>query len=174
MGASNAGKSTLALAIARKQARKQGCKQARKQGCEVIHLDRLRHLPHTDWQHRPDAEFAALHEAAVHENCWIMDGNYSSLLPQRLARATGVILLTANKWLRIARYLKRTIRNSRDRAGHLEGAQDSLKWGMVDWVLFKSGQRIPDYAAAIRKSGKPLVLCRSTRELRALYRHWDL
>ena len=41
LGPSNSGKSTLADAI------------AAKQGLEPIHLDRLYHLPHTDWQPRP-------------------------------------------------------------------------------------------------------------------------
>lgn len=37
MGPSNSGKSTLAEAV------------GRAQSLEVVHLDRLHHLPHTDW-----------------------------------------------------------------------------------------------------------------------------
>ena len=92
LGPSNSGKSTLADAI------------AAKQGLEPIHLDRLYHLPHTDWQPRPAGEFLTLHDAAIAGERWVMDGNYSSCLPQRLARATGLILLDLSTplslWLR--------------------------------------------------------------------------
>ena len=37
-----------------------------------------------------------------------MDGNYSSCLPQRLARATGLILLDLSTPLSLWRYARRT------------------------------------------------------------------
>jgi energy-coupling factor transporter ATP-binding protein EcfA2 len=75
MGPSNSGKSTLAEAI------------ARAQGLETIHLDQLHHLPHTDWVPRTANEFAALHDAAILGARWVIEGNYSRLLPQRLGLA---------------------------------------------------------------------------------------
>ena len=96
LGPSNSGKSTLADAI------------AAKQGLEPIHLDRLYHLPHTDWQPRPAGEFLTLHDAAIAGERWVMDGNYSSCLPQRLARATGLILLDLSTPLSLWRYARRT------------------------------------------------------------------
>ena len=71
-GPSNSGKSTLADAI------------ARKRGSKAIHLDQLHHLPHTNWQIRPADEFVALHDQAINGDKWVMDGNYSNCLPQRL------------------------------------------------------------------------------------------
>ena len=53
MGPSNSGKSTLAGAI------------GRAKGLEVVHLDRLRHVPDTDWVPRPPDAFAALHDRAI-------------------------------------------------------------------------------------------------------------
>lgn len=50
---SNSGKSTLADAV------------WRARGLAPVHLDRLRHLPQTDWVPRPADEFAALHDTAV-------------------------------------------------------------------------------------------------------------
>ncbi|PHM71881.1 GTPase [Xenorhabdus kozodoii] len=81
MGPSNSGKSTLANAI------------SRKSNLKAIHLDLLFHLPHTDWQERPIDEFISLHEMAIKEDNWVIDGNYRKYLSQRLSRATGVILL---------------------------------------------------------------------------------
>ncbi|TPW33060.1 AAA family ATPase [Martelella alba] len=162
LGPSNAGKSTLAVAL------------SRKLDLRVIHLDQLRHLPHTDWQQRSDDEFAALHDAAILGDRWIIEGNYTRLMPQRLDRATGAILLTSSRWLRLWRYFKRTLINRADRAGHLDGAKDSVKWAMIDWVMVKSRNSDKRYAAILHDSGMPLVECRSARALAALYRDWDL
>lgn len=162
LGPSNAGKSTLAVAL------------AEKLGLPAVHLDRFSHLPNTDWKPRPEAEFAALHDAAILEERWVMEGNYSRLMPQRFARATGAILVTSGTWLRFARYLKRTLRNNAARAGHLEGARDSIKCEMVQWILFRTRGSAAKYAAVIRASGLPAVECRTARDLAALYRAWDL
>lgn len=78
MGPSNSGKSSLAAAISR------AC------GLPPIHLDQLQYQPHTDWQPRPNEEFIALHDAAILGERWVIDGNYSRCLPQRLGRATGI------------------------------------------------------------------------------------
>src|SRR5690349_4838405 len=85
-GPSNSGKSTLAAAL------------GRKLGIDVVHLDLLRHLPNTNWVQRPDDEFARLHDEAIRGAGWAMDGNYSRLMPGRRERATGIILLSDNRW----------------------------------------------------------------------------
>ncbi len=162
LGPSNAGKSTLAVAL------------SEKLGVPPVHLDQLQHLPNTDWQPRPEAEFAALHDAAILEDGWVMEGNYSRLMPQRLARATGVILVTSSPWLRIARYFRRTLANRSDRAGHLEGAQDSVKWAMIHWILVKTRNSDAKYAEVVRGSGLPAVECHTAGALNTLYKDWDL
>jgi hypothetical protein len=59
-----------------------------------------------------------------------MDGNYSRCLPQRLARATGFILLDTSTATSLLRYLRRSW-FERDRLGGLEGGKDSVKWEMI-------------------------------------------
>lgn len=83
----------------------------------AIHLDQLQHLPDTDWEPRPEAEFRCLHDAAILGEAWIIDGNYSRLMPQRIARATGIVLLNDRRWANFARYLRRTL-FQKARAGH--------------------------------------------------------
>jgi len=95
MGPSNSGKSTLAYAIG----------QARDM--QVVHLDQLHHLPNTDWSLRPPDEFARLHDEAIMGSRWIVERNYSRLIPQRLERATGFILLDASTTVSLYRYLQR-------------------------------------------------------------------
>lgn len=162
LGPSNAGKSTLAVAI------------SHRMSIPVIHLDQLRHLPNTDWRQRPEAEFAALHDAAILQDRWIIEGNYSRLMPQRFDRATGAILITSNRWLRLSRYLRRTLFNRSDHEGHLEGAIDGVKWAMINWIIVKTPNNSAKYSKMIRASGLPAVECNTAAALKALYQAWDL
>jgi adenylate kinase family enzyme len=160
-GTSNTGKSTLALAI------------SDKLGLPVVHLDRLRFRPGTDWQQRPDEEFRALHDEAVLPDRWIFEGNYTSLMPKRIERATGIILLRDNRWANFGRYLWRTVMQ-KDRAGNLEGNRDSLKWDMVTWVLLRAPRNVARYSTMLPATGLPYVEIASMRRLREVYRAWDL
>lgn len=162
LGPSNAGKSTLAVAI------------SNKLSLPIVHLDQLHHLPNTDWQARPEAEFKALHDKAISSDRWVMDGNYSRLMPPRLGRATGAILLTSNSWLRLARYMKRSLSGPTARAGSLAGGPQYLKWEMIDWIVFKTPRNNAKYAKMIDKVTIPAIGCSTLRDLKALYRRWDL
>ena len=161
LGPSNSGKSTLAVSIARKQA------------MIAVHLDQLRHIPNTNWQERPNADFAQLHDAAILKDSWVMDGNYSALMPQRLERATGLIALNSNLWLRYLRYVKRTLRNNQARAGHLEGGADHLSWNMTRWIFQTRNNGVRN-ARILKDTGKPSVACHTAKELHALYKFWNL
>lgn len=160
-GPSNSGKSTLCAAV------------ARELGIEAIHLDLLRHQPGTNWVERPDEEFWTLHDEAITRERWVMDGNYSSLMPPRLARATGVILLYDHHWANFRRYLWRTL-FQKDRVGALPGNRDSIKWQMVHWILFVQPKRIASDQARVRAAGLPLVEISSMQALQRLYGAWRL
>ena len=125
MGPSGSGKSTLATMI------------GRTRGLPPVHLDQLYHLPNTDWQARPSEEFVALHDDAIRRESWVMDGNYSRCLPQRLARATGFILLDVPVATSLLRYLRRSW-FERDRLGALEGGRDGVRWAMIRHVAVTS------------------------------------
>ena len=160
LGPTNSGKSTLAETL------------GARLGVPAIHLDQLRHLPNTDWKQRPDAEFAALHDAAIAEPAWVMDGSYSALMPQRLARTTGIIVLDDTLALRTLRYLRRCLSGT-PRAGGLEGGRDSVKWEMLAW-LWKTRDKAEGTRERVRTSGLPHVFCNNRRELGALYEAWEL
>ena len=152
MGPSNSGKSTLAEAI------------ARSRGLPPIHLDQLHHLPNTDWEPRPEEEFIALHDAAIAAPHWVMDGNYSRCLPQRLARATGYILLDVPTATSLLRYLRRCW-FKRDRKGALEGGQDSVKWSMIRNIAVSTRANRRAYQAVFAQLDLPKVELVGTRDL---------
>lgn len=160
-GPSNAGKSTLTAAI------------AAHIGAEAIFLDILRHQPHTDWVMRPQAEFEAAHAAAIEGERWVIEGNYMSLLPQRVSRATGIILLGTDRWTAFGRYLRRTL-FEHQRHGMLAGAQDSLKWDMINFILIEQPRKRQRDIALLRATGLPMVQFDSMKELQAAYTAWGL
>ncbi len=160
LGPSSSGKSTLAQAL------------SRRLSVPAIHLDQLRHLPETDWQERPDAEFHSLHDAAILQPEWVMDGSYSVLMPQRLARATGMIVVDDHYVKRFGRYFWRSTLQRR-RAGGLEGNRDSIKWAMISWI-WKTRYHSAKARQRAVESGLPYVFCHSMNELKTLYRQWGL
>ncbi|NUU05146.1 hypothetical protein [Leifsonia sp. C5G2] len=123
IGQSGAGKSTLAAAI------------GRRTGLPVVHLDQYRHVPGSQWQLRSDDEFAELHDAAIRSERWVIEGNYSKLMPQRLKRATGLIVLDISTAASLARYVRRTLRPASRRIGGLDGTRDRLSWAMIEYIL---------------------------------------
>ncbi|OEO29492.1 AAA family ATPase [Devosia insulae DS-56] len=160
LGPTNSGKSTLAAAM------------ARKLDIPAIHLDRLQHLPNTNWQVRPEEEFAALHDQVILERSWIIDGGYSRLAPQRVRRATGIVVIDASLVTRYRRYFYRTL-FQRSRAGALDGEQDSLSWMMLRW-LWKSRNAAAKYRQLAVASGLPHVFAGNAEELNRLYALWNL
>lgn len=160
MGPTNSGKSTLARAI------------AGKLGVEPIYLDQLKHLPNTNWKQRTDEDFAALHDEAILADGWVMEGNYSNLLPQRIARATGAIVMTDILARRFWRYVWRST-VQKNRAGALEGQQDSIKWSMIKW-LWHTRNSVSKYRDLARASGLPHIFVDNQRQLDALYATWNL
>lgn len=161
LGPSNSGKSTLAAAI------------AAKLGLPAVHLDQLHHLPGTDWQPRPTAAFVALHDAAIAGDSWVMDGNYSACLPQRLGRATGMILLDISAPASLLRYFRRTL-FERQRVGTLEGGLDSVKWLMIHHIAVVSPKNRRRYAAMFDGIGLPKVRLASIGAINRAYRAWNL
>lgn len=157
MGPSNSGKSTLAAAI------------GRARGLTPIHLDLLYHLPNTDWQPRPDDEFIALHDAALAGAHWVIDGNYSRCLPQRLARATGFILLDTPTAASLWRYFRRTW-FERDRPGGLAGGRDSVKWQMIRHIAVTTRANRRRYKTMFAEIGLPKIRLATGRQIARFYR----
>lgn len=156
LGPSNSGKSTLAAVIGRARC------------IEVIHLDRLYHLPHTDWQPRPQDEFIALHDEALSGESWVMDGNYTRCLPQRLARATGVILLDTSTATSLLRYLRRSW-FERVRFGGLDGGKDSVKWEMLRYITVTTPENRRRYKETFEGINLPKIRLSTAREIARFY-----
>jgi adenylate kinase family enzyme len=157
MGPSSSGKSTLAHAI------------GDAKDLPVVHLDQLRHVPGSRWQLRADDDFAALHDEAVRGEGWVIEGSYSSLLPPRLARATGFILFDSAAALGVVRYLRRTW-SHRVRIGGLDGTEDRFSWEMIRYILGTGRANQRGYRALYSELAVPKVMLSNRAELGRFYR----
>lgn len=157
LGPSNSGKSTLAAAI------------ERRRGLPAVHLDLLFHQPHTDWRPRPEAEFLRLHDQAIRQERWVMEGNYTRCLEARLQRATGFILLDASTPLSLLRYLRRTW-FEHDRHGALPGARDSVKWSMLHHIAIATPPKRRAHALLFDGLDLPRIRLTTPAALTAFHR----
>jgi len=156
MGPSNSGKSTLAAAIGAARC------------VPVVHLDQYRHRPATQWEVRPDDEFRELHDAAIAGDRWVIDGNYSALLPQRLGRASGLILLDANLVASLTRYVRRSS-GATKRVGGLDGVTDRVSWEMIRFILGPGQANRRRYRETFDQSQIPKVFLANRRALERFY-----
>ncbi|WP_338883538.1 GTPase [Xenorhabdus sp. TH1] len=161
MGPSNSGKSTLANAI------------SRKRNLKVIHLDQLFHLPNTNWQERPVDEFISLHDMAIKEDSWVIDGNYRKCLSQRLSRATGLILLDVSTPSSLLRYVNRTLLQC-NRYGGLEGNRDSIKWKMIHHITVVTPKSRKRYAELFEQLTILKIKLTSIKEIKDQFDKWEL
>lgn len=157
MGPSNSGKSTLAAAI------------EASRGLPAIHLDQLHHQPGTDWVPRAYDDFVALHDAAIAGGCWVIEGNYSRCLPQRLKRATGMILLETSTLVSLWRYVRRCW-FERDRIGGLEGGRDSVKWQMLHHIAVVTPRNRKRYRELLADIAPPTMVLAKPGDLERFYR----
>jgi adenylate kinase family enzyme len=101
-------------------------------GIPVTHLDVV-YYDH-EWNKLPQEKFAAIQENLVAEPRWIIDGNYASTLPIRLAAADTVILLDLSAVTCLWGIARRRIRH---RGGQHDqaGVYDRITWQFLRYVV---------------------------------------
>src|SRR6187402_354163 len=115
IGSPGSGKSTMARAL------------AARTGLPLVHLDQIYWQP--DWVERDKAEWLATLTAALAEPRWIIEGNYSSSLAQRLAAADTAVLLDVPTWRCLWRITKRvSTYRGRVRPDMAEGCPERFDW----------------------------------------------
>lgn len=125
LGYSGAGKSTLARQL------------GGLYHLPVLHLDTVQFLP--GWKERPADESRRLVRRFMEENdCWVIDGNYSSFYQlQRLQQAGMIIILNYSRlaclWYALRRYQKN---KGRTRADMTPGCPEKLDAAFIRWILW--------------------------------------
>ena len=121
LGCPGSGKSTLAMAL------------GKKTGLPVVHGDKL--FWHSGWVESTKEEIDEKLTAAAGEKNWIIDGNYTRTLPQRLERCDTVIYLDLPRRVCMFSIFKRFITNiGKVRPDMPEGCPEGLDWEFICWV----------------------------------------
>lgn len=161
IGSSGSGKTTLGRAL------------ARRLSVTFVELDAIFHQP--GWQELPLAEFQARVSDVAAGDTWVIDGNYGSVRPIVLARATTVVWLDLPKrvvmrqvvWRSVARAVtrKELWNGNKERASTWVRASHPIRWS---WSNFER-KRIEYSArfASVEYRHLDLVRLRTRGEVKA-------
>jgi adenylate kinase family enzyme len=159
IGPLGAGKSTLAL------------KLGRLLGITVHHLDWL--YWGDAWTATPPSEWQALLDRIVAGESWIIDGNFTSSLPERLAAADTVIYLDMPRFTSTIRATKRRILHRWRRApGMPGGPRPMFNVQLFRWIWEFPSQHRPYLLGQLRQpsvADKTIIL-RGRRDVRRFIR----
>lgn len=115
-------------------------------GLPVVHLDAVYY--DAAWRPLPPDAFAARQTALVAEPRWVMDGNYASTLPIRLAAADCVIFLDLSPAACLWGILRRRLRYRGGQHG-ADGVYDRITWGFLRYVWTYRARMAPRVRALI-------------------------
>ena len=149
IGSPGSGKSTLSHSL------------ADGTGLPLYHLDRLFWL--AGWIERDRAAGLAELERVLARDRWIIDGNYGSSLPLRIARADTVIWLDYPTRICLVRALRRWAQyRGRTRPDMTEGCPERLDGAFLFYILeFRRSWRkrnaaaLADFGGKVRRFASP-------------------
>lgn len=159
IGPLGAGKSTLAV------------KLGRLLGIPVHHLDWL--YWGDTWTPTPPAEWQALLGRLVEGQSWIIDGNFTSSLPERLAAADTVIYLDLPPLTATIRAVRRRILHRwRRTPGVPGGSRPMFNAQLFRWIWAFPSQHRPHLLGQLRQPSfaHKTIILRSPREVRRFVR----
>lgn len=102
-----------------------------------------------------------------------MYGNYAACRPQRIARATGVILMDTPVVPNLLRYVRRTLLET-NRTGTVEGAAERIGLSMIQHILIGQPRRQHSLRKTVRQDPIPRLRITSMRSLNQRYARWGL
>lgn len=154
IGSPGSGKSTLARAL------------AAREELPLTHLDRLYWAP--GWQEIDKPTWLARLDAALAGPRWIIEGNYSSTLERRLARADRVLLLDLSPFRCTWRILRRTLTHyGKVRPDMAEGCPERFSLSFLWYVLSFRLLVLPRALDKLERFGGEVVWLGTPREIAA-------
>lgn len=141
IGCSAAGKSTVARRL------------GEILGIEVIHMDKEMWKPGCRLS-EPEEEKEKT-EALLKKDRWIIDGNYTVSLPQRLERADTVVMIDFPRWLCLVRAFKRLFTHfGKTRPDMAHGCPEQFNWAFLKWIWRYPQDERPELIRQLNAHGK--------------------
>jgi adenylate kinase family enzyme len=159
IGPLGAGKSTLALAL------------GRLLGIPVHHLDWL--YWGDTWTPTPPAEWKGVLDQIVAGESWIIDGNFTSSLPQRLAAADTVIYLDFPPLTSTIRATRRRLLHRWRRAPGVPGGRRPMfDLQLFRWIWAFPSQNRPYLLGQLRQASvaEKTIILRNQRDVKRFIR----
>ena len=155
IGCSGSGKSTLARAL------------KDKLGLPVVHLDQLWWQP--GWEHVSREKFDERLDLALTMDRWIIDGNFSRTMPQRLGRCDTVIYLDFSRRECLLGLAQRLAGNwGKVRPDMVPGCPERFDWEFVKWIWnFNRNNRSRNYAWLDQAKQAKIIVLKNRREVDA-------
>jgi adenylate kinase family enzyme len=151
IGCGGSGKSTLARQL------------GEKLKLPVVHLDQLFWRP--GWVSISKDVFDRVHEAALAEEKWIMDGNFDRTIPRRLERCDTVIYLDFSRFACLMGVLKRVLTTyGKVRPDMGEGCPERMDLDFLKWVWnFNKNKRERIYGLLKEAEGVQVIILKNRR-----------
>ena len=153
IGCSGSGKSTLARAL------------KEKLGIPLIHLDQL--WWKKDWTHVTREEFDSRLEMALNMDSWIIDGNYSRTMQQRLSRCDTIIYLDFGRWPCLQGAISRYLQNlGKVRPDMPSGCPERLDWEHLKYIWnFNKNNRVRNYTYLAQAKHAEHIVLKNRKEV---------
>jgi len=161
IGSAGSGKSTLAIRL------------AAWSGLPVIHLDK--HYWKPGWVATPSDEWDQKIESFIKEERWILDGNYSRTLSNRVEKADLVVFLDVPRWVCLFRVLKRRVRyHKKNRDDMAFGCIEKIDFEFLRWIWNFPRKNKPRLLATMaRFPNKMFVRLRTSKEMRLFQKRFE-
>lgn len=154
IGCGGAGKSTLARQL------------GEKLDIPVVHLDKLFWKP--GWVEASEEEFDCLLAQELEKAKWIMDGNFTRTLPQRMERCDTIIYMDFSRWACLRGVIKRMLSTyGKVRPDMGEGCPERVDWAFLKWVWnFNKNNRERYYRLLNETENVETVALKKRRQVR--------
>lgn len=133
----------------------------------VYHLDRIYWLP--NWEHISREEFIEKVHEITSTDKWIIDGNYSGSLEERVPLAEVIIFLDFNIFMCVNSAIKRAFKSRKKQRDDLtEGCIEKIDKNFIDflnwiWVFRKKNR--PKMLAIFDKFDTPIIRFENRKQL---------
>ncbi len=154
IGPGGAGKSTLARTI------------GEQLNLPVFHLDA--HMWQPNWVMTPRHEQRVIQERLLTADRWVIDGNYSSTMDLRIAKADTIIFLDINHRIALYQAVKRYMMyRNQVRPDMGVGCHEKIDWEFIRWIWNYPKNQRPKVMSLLGNvsPGKEIIFLKSPKQI---------